>query len=202
MKRRFFMRRLLVLYFSFVLVGAAQVNRAGVVAEINYARQQPQVYAGLIQQWARYFRGSLLMLPGMNAVVPTHEGPAAVWEAVRALRATKPMGALTEFAPLDQAADDLVRDQGPRGGRGHVGLDGSQPWTRMQRHATGLTGFGEANAYGPTDARSVVIGLLVDDGVASRGHRQNLLNPVFKYAGVGCGRHATYREMCVIDLAR
>jgi uncharacterized protein YkwD len=47
-----------------------------------------------------------------------------------------------------------------------------------------------------------VIGLLVDDGVASRGHRQNLLNPVFKYAGVGCGRHATYKEMCVIDLAK
>jgi hypothetical protein len=196
------MRRLLVLYFSFVLVGAAQITRAAVVAEINYARQQPQAYAGLIQQWVGYFRGRLLMLPGMAAVVPTHEGVPAVWEAVGALRATKPMGALAEFAPLDQAADDLVKEQGPRGGRGHVGLDGSQPWTRMQRHATGLTGFGECNAYGPTDARSVVIGLLVDDGVGNRGHRQNLLNPVFKYAGVGCGRHTTYKEMCVIDLAK
>ena len=112
------------------------------------------------------------------------------------------MGALAESAPLDLAADDLVKEQGPRGGRGHVSLDGSQPWTRMQRYATGLTGFGEANAYGPTDARSVVIGLLVDDGVPSRAHRQNLLNPVFRYASVGCGRHATYKEMCVIDLAK
>jgi len=195
------MRRLLILYFSVVLVGAAEINRAAVVAEINYARQQPQAYAGLIQQWVSYFRGQLLMLPGRTAVM-THEGAPAGWVAVRALRASKPMAALTEFAPLDQAADDFVREQGPRGGMGHVGLDGSQPWTRMQRHATGLTGFGEANAYGPTDARSVVIGLLVDDGVASRGHRQNLLNPVFKYAGVGCGRHATYKEMCVIDLAK
>jgi hypothetical protein len=195
------MRRLGILYFSFVLVGAAQINRAAVVAEINYARQQPQAYAGLIQQWVSYFRGQILMLPGITGVM-THEGVPAVWEAVRALRATKPMGALTEFAPLDLAADDLVKEQGPRGGRGHVGLDGSQPWTRMQRHATGLTGFGEANAYGPTDARSVVIGLLVDDGVPTRGHRQNLLNPIFKYAGVGCGRHTVYKEMCVIDLAK
>ena len=183
------MRRLFVLYASFVLVGAAQINRAAVVAETNYARQQPQAYADVIQQWAAYFRGQLLILPGITALM-THEGAPAVWEAVRALRATKPMGALTEFAPLDLAADDLVKEQGPRGGRGHVSLDGSQPWTRMQRHATGLTGFGEANTYGPTDARSVVIGLLVDDGVPSRGRRQNLLNPVFKYAGVGCGRHA------------
>jgi hypothetical protein len=195
------MRRLLVLYFSYVLVGAAQLNRAAVVAELNYARQQPQVYAGLIQQWARYFRGRMLMFPGITAVM-TNEGVPAVWEAVRALRATKPMGALTEFAPLDLAADDLVRDEGPRGGRGHVGADGSQPWTRMQRHATGLTGFGEANAYGPTDARSVVVGLLVDDGVPSRGHRHGLLNPIFKYVGVGYGRHATFKVMCVIDLAK
>jgi hypothetical protein len=195
------MRRLSILYFSFVLAGAAQINRAAVVAEINYARQKPQVYASLIQQWASYFRGQILMLPGITPVM-THEGVPAVWEAVRALRATSPMGALAEFAPLDLAADDLVRDQGPRGGRGHVGSDGSQPWTRMQRHATGLTGFGEANAYGPTDARTVVIGLLVDDGVPTRGHRQNLLNPVFRYAGVGSGRHTVYKEMCVIDLAK
>jgi hypothetical protein len=195
------MRRLMILYFSLVLAGAAQPEPSAVVAELNYARQQPQAYAGVIQQWAAYFRGQLRMLPGITAVM-THEGAPAVWEAARVLRATRPMGVLAEFAPLDLAADDLVKEQGPRGGRGHVSLDGSQPWTRMQRHATGLTGFGEANAYGPTDARSVVIGPLVDDGVPNRGHRQNLLNPVFKYAGVGCGRHATYKEMCVIDLAK
>jgi uncharacterized protein YkwD len=195
------MRRVLVLCFSFALVGAAQIDRAAVVAELNYARQQPQVYASLIQQWAGYFQGRLLMQPGMT-IVMTHEGVSAVWEAVRALRAIKRMGALKESAPLDQAADDFVKEQGPRGASGHVGLDGSQPWTRMQRHATGLTGFGEAIAYGPSNARSVVIGLLVDDGVSNRGHRRNLLNPVFKYAGVACGRHATYKEMCVIDLAK
>jgi hypothetical protein len=118
------MRRLLILYFSFVLVGAAELNRTTVVAEINYARQQPQVYAGLIEQWASYFRGQLLMLPGRTAVM-TREGAPAVREAVRALRASRSMAALTEFAPLDQAADDLVREQGPRGGMGHVGVDGS-----------------------------------------------------------------------------
>jgi len=195
------LRRLLFLYFSLVLVGAAQLKPSAVVAELNYARREPQAYAGVIQQWTSYFKGRVLALPGITALM-THEGAPAVWEAVRALRATRPMGALAESAPLNLAADDLVQEQGPRGGRGHVSLDGSQPWTRMQRYATGLTGFGEANAYGPTDARSLVIGLLVDDGVPSRGHRQNLLNPVFRYAGVGCGRHATYKEMCVIDLAK
>jgi hypothetical protein len=193
--------RLLTIYLSFICIGSAQVTRAAVIAELNYARQQPQAYANLIQQWAGRFRGRMLMLPGTTAIM-TNEGLPAVLEAVRVLRATKPMGALAESPALDRAADDLVRDEGPRGGRGHVGSDGSQPWTRMQRYAQGLTGFGEANAYGPTDARSIVIGLLVDDGVPTRGHREILLTRTFTYAGVSYGRHATYNAMCVIDLAK
>jgi uncharacterized protein YkwD len=112
------------------------------------------------------------------------------------------MGPVTELTTLDRAALDLVLDEGPRGGRGHVGSDGSQPWTRMQRYTKGLTAYGEANAYGPSDARSIVIGLLVDDGVPSRGHRHGLLNPIFRYAGVSYGGHRTYGVMSVIDLAR
>jgi len=195
------MRRLLILYSCFVLVGAAQINRAAVVAELNYARQKPQDYAKIIQQWTGYFKGKLLMLPGSIPIM-TNEGVSAVREAVGTLRATRPMGPLTESAALDRAADDLVKDQGPRGGSGHIGADASNPWTRMQRHATGLSGFGEAIAYGPADARSVVIGLLVDDGASGRGHRLILLSPGFRYAGVGCGRHATFGQMCVIDLAK
>jgi hypothetical protein len=193
--------RLLITYLSFVCIGAAQVPRAAVIAELNYARQQPQAYASLIHQWAGHFQGRMLMLPGMTAIM-TNEGVSAVLEAVRALRATRPMGALAEFPALDRAADDLVRDEGPRGARGHIGSDGSQPWARMQRYAQGLTAYGEANAYGPTNARWIVIGLLVDDGVPDRGHRQGLLNPIFTYAGVSYGRHARYNAMCVIDMAR
>lgn len=193
--------RLLSLYLSFVSIGAAQVTRAAVIAELNYARQRPQAYANVIQQWASHFQGLMLMLPGRTAIL-TNEGVPAVLEAVRALRATRPMRALAESPALDRAADDLVRDEGPRGGRGHIGSDGSQPWTRMQRYAKGLTGYGEANAYGPTDARWIVIDLLVDDGVPTRGHRQILLNPGFTYTGVSYGRHSTYNAMCVIDLAK
>jgi uncharacterized protein YkwD len=172
-----------------------------VIAELNYARQHPQAYANLIQQWAGYFRGRLMILPGMTPIMTT-EGVSAVLETMRALRATQPMGALTEIPALDRSADDLVRDEGPRGGRGHIGSDGSQPWARMQRYAQGFRAYGEANAYGPTNARWIIIGLLVDDGVPDRGHRQVLLNPVFAYAGVSYGRHATYNAMCVIDMAR
>ena len=171
------------------------------IAELNYARQRSlEAYADLIQQWARYFKDRLLMFPGVAPGLQRKARPA-VWEAVRVLRATKPMAALTEFPSLDQAADDHVRDQGPHGGIGHAGSDGSSPWDRIQRHTKGLTGFGEAINYGTLDARTTVIELLVDDGVPSRGHRQILLDPAYRYVGVGIGPHAKYREMWVFDFA-
>lgn len=38
--------------------------------------------------------------------------------------------------------------------------------------------------YGNESARYAVIDLLIDHGVADRGHRKNLLNPIFRYFGV------------------
>jgi hypothetical protein len=47
----------------------------------------------------------------------------------------------------------------------------------------------------------IVASMLIDDGVPSRGHRQNLLDARFKVIGVAIGPHPSYGHMCVIDLA-
>jgi uncharacterized protein YkwD len=41
----------------------------------------------------------------------------------------------------------------------------------------------------------------VDDGVSDRGHRDNLLDPRWTVAGVACGPHREYEQMCVMDYA-
>jgi uncharacterized protein YkwD len=43
--------------------------------------------------------------------------------------------------------------------------------------------------------------LLIDDGVHPRGHRATLLDPGWRAAGVACGRHRDYGQMCVMDYA-
>jgi hypothetical protein len=42
--------------------------------------------------------------------------------------------------------------------------------------------------------------VIVDEGVANRGHRQRILNPAYKVVGVACGGHKL-GAMCVITFA-
>jgi hypothetical protein len=43
--------------------------------------------------------------------------------------------------------------------------------------------------------------LIIDSGVASRGHRRNIFHPDLAVVGVACGPHRDYGAMCVMDFA-
>jgi uncharacterized protein YkwD len=68
----------------------------------------------------------------------------------------------------------------------------------VERYGHWDVALSENIAYGPATARDVVAGLIVDDGVADRGHRRNAFDPTVHVAGVACGPHPRYRTMCVI----
>jgi uncharacterized protein YkwD len=178
------------------------VERA-VILELNRARTNPARYAELyIKPIARLFRGDLLAYPGETAI-RTNEGVRAVEECVRALASAQPVGPLAPRPGLSRAAADHARDQGPRGAVGHDGSDGSDPGARIRRYETARpAAWGENIGYGYGDARRIVISLLVDDGVANRGHRENIMNGRFDSIGVAVGPHKGYRSMCVMDFAR
>ena len=100
---------------------------------------------------------------------------------------------------MSAGAADHVRDHGPRGSLGHAGRDQSTPASRISRYGRWFGVVSENIQYGrPAGAHDVVADLLVDDGVPDRGHRRNMLDPVVRVAGVACGPHVTYGQMCVI----
>ena len=160
------------IYALFSSVGAAQETAAEVLAEINLARTQPQLYARIVSETAR----------------PGREGEKAIREAVRFLEKARPLPPLSFSAGLTRAAMDHVIDSGSRGLIGHAGSDGSHTWHRAERYGRWIGLVGENISYGYEDPRQIVVTLVVDDGVRGRKHRVNLFHKGFRVAGVACGR--------------
>lgn len=172
-----------------------------VLAEINLARTEPLKYAGFLREIRGNFQGKDYHVPGTDTLKETHEGVAAVDEAIRFLSRQKPVPLLVWSAGLAAAAAELVMEQGKSGGTGHNGAHSGGMQTRIERHGMWKGRIGEAIAYGPNDARMIVIQLIIDDGISDRAHRKNLFNPDFAGSGVACGPHPGFGSVCVIDFA-
>ena len=171
------------------------------LAETNVARTDPRRYAGYIKELRGYFIGKGYRTPGSAAMVITSEGVAALDEAIAFLSRQRPLPALSWSPGLARAAADLVREQAGSGATGHDGGESGDLRQRIERHGTWKSGIAENIGYGPDTARLMVMELIIDDGVADRGHRRNMFNDTFTTAGAACGPHPLYRKMCVMEFA-
>ena len=174
-----------------------------VILEMNKVRTDPRKYVELyIQPRLRYFNGRNYSVPGRITLV-TQEGAAAVNACITALNRASSVGILTPEKGLSLAAKDHVADQSRTGQTGHTGSDRSTSDVRARRYGVfrGSWTFGENIAYGDATGRDIVCSLLIDDGVPSRGHRDNIMNRAFTQTGVGYGTHTQYRTSCTITYA-
>ncbi|MGB3222580.1 MAG: CAP domain-containing protein [Desulforhopalus sp.] len=195
---------LLCFVFGMVLPVAAEENLARqVLVETNLARTEPGKYADFIRESRSHYDGKIYRLPGVDTFVKTHEGVAALDEAIEFLSRQKPLPALDWSQGLAAAAAELVRKQSKSGNTGHGGEQTGTMQERIERHGTILQGvIGENIAYGPSDPRRMVMQLIIDDGVPDRGHRKNMYNSQFDSAGIACGPHPDFGTMCVINFAK
>ncbi|MEI8340369.1 MAG: CAP domain-containing protein [Verrucomicrobiota bacterium] len=180
---------------NFLLIGiiliCGSVCRADisgeVLQEMNRARENPKAYAQVIA--------------GEGTHASSQKSKAAIQETITFLEKSKPLPPLTLCPSLVLSAQAHVDDTGSRGITGHKGSDRSDPHRRMSRYGK-VVGYGGENiSYGYPTAQSIVISLIIDEGVSDRGHRRNIFNPNFKLAGVATGKHASYGIMCVTDFA-
>lgn len=83
-----------------------------------------------------------------------------------------------------------------------IAIDGSKVKDRVKRHGVECSYVGENIGYKRVNHGSeVAISLVIDDKTPSRGHRDNIFNPEYKYIGVGIAPHEKYHECIVIDYA-
>jgi uncharacterized protein YkwD len=171
-----------------------------VVQELNLARQNPKGYALFLEQLKPYYVGKFIKRPDEPSIL-TEEGISAVDEAIQFLKSTKPIAPLKYSKGMSRAAMDHVKDQGKSGKLGHRGSDRSRPGDRVNRYGTWRWTVGENISYGRDKARDIVMGLIIDDGIPSRGHRSNMFDSRYQFVGVAYGKHKTFETMCVINFA-
>jgi len=169
------------------------------VAEINLARTRPSEYAAFLEGLRPRFSGKEYRQPGKPALL-TEEGTAPLEEAIKVLRAARPIAPLTMAKGMCSGARALVTEQSASGAMGHKGADGSYCEQRSERFGAWKAPIGENLSYSDDSARERVLTMLIDDGVANRGHRQRILDPAYKVVGVACGGHKL-GAMCVVTLA-
>jgi uncharacterized protein YkwD len=161
------------------------ISAAAVIRELNLARENPKLYATFVAESR-----------------PSHmiEHGKAVDEAVRFLQKAHPLPPLNLSPGMSRAAADHCAEQ-VNGQLGHEGSDRSHGGDRISRYGSWSTTWGENISYSRKTAREVVLALIIDDGTRDRGHRKNIFNPKFNYAGAAFGPHARLRTVCTIDFA-
>lgn len=174
---------------------------SSMIAEINKLRANPVAYAASLRDFRKGFQGDVVFEPGNPVGWQTEEGVAAVDEAIATLERQRALPSLNAGTPLEEAAGDHVVAQAKDGTEGHIGTDGTEPGDRVKRRGGDIY-VAEVIAYGSTNAADALRQLIIDDGVADRGHREVLLDPSYRFAGAKCGPHPVWRQVCVIDLAQ
>ena len=186
---------------ALVLLGGAAVaaspppsREAAVLAEVNFARTHPQAYVQHLRAVAAEAARS-----GRYAN-PADGDEGALDEAIRFLEQQAPVAPLAPEHLLQSTARDHVVAQGRSGDTGHG--QGDLGFSERLKHRGVFAGISaEDIAYGYSQPRDVVAQLVIDRGIAGRGHRVNIFEPAFRVAGVACGPHRVYQAMCVIDFA-
>lgn len=170
------------------------------LAEMNLARTRPGEYAAHLERLKPFYKGNVYAPPGGGSF-STREGWAAVEEAIRFLRAARPLAPFSVAEGMCSGAGELVRDQTRSGATGHKGSDGSFCEQRLLKYGTWAAPVGENLSYGRQSARERVMELIIDDGFSSRGHRSRMFDAGLKVAGVSCGPHTSLGSVCVITMA-
>ena len=174
-------------------------NEKNVVLAMNLIRHDPAKYARLyVQPLLAYFDGTLLRMPGKTPL-RTREGAEAVRELYHELKETNPVQLLYPSEGMSRAAKDHARYMKRTGNAGHEGRGGMG--ARLSRHGRWDVSIAENLHWGADNAHDALLSLMIDDGVTNRGHRINILDPDFKYAGVGIDSHPRLRISYVIKYA-
>jgi len=137
-----------------------QTIEQAILAEINRARTNPAAYADWLESLKQYFDGNLLQLPN-GETITTQEGLASLEETIVFLRDQTPLSAVNDSDQLNSIAQRILKNP-----------------TRVSTYAS-------STSEGIT-ATTIVMKLIIDDGVVERTNRNRIFQPDLANNGVAC----------------
>jgi uncharacterized protein YkwD len=116
------------------------------------------------------------------------------------LRKTKGLHLLKPLETLHKSAAHHATDMGTKGQLGHDSSDGTTFTMRIHKFHKPVTVSENIN-YGYSDAVSILMEMLIDEGVTDRTHRHNILGKTFNHIGVSIKPHKMMEFNCVMDFS-
>jgi len=169
-----------------------------IFVEHNKIRKNPKSYIPIVEKYLTYFKDGVLYNPGENVGISSPEGPSAYEKCIKFLKTQNPVKELQLNALLSNSAQDHANDIGPKGLTDHVGSDGSQPSDRIEKYLNWELSLAENLDFGGKTGEEIIVSLIVDDGVPSRGHRTNIFKADSSYVGIGLSKHNSEFEVCTV----
>ncbi|CDW89935.1 UNKNOWN [Stylonychia lemnae] len=164
----------------------------------NKIRANPKEMIPHLEKILATFEGDVMYIDGQIGI-QTNEGPAAVQEAIEFAKTAAPVGTLTWNDQLARCSQDHVEDIGPKGLTQHESSKGEGLMAKVSKHFQVNGMVGENLSFGQSSGIDVVLQLVIDDGVASRGHRNNIFQSKFGKLGCFSGQHSGYETMtCLV----
>lgn len=143
------------------------------IDEINLIRSNPPGYVPYVLEY----------IADMKKNGHFGNSIATAKSLIKVLKRTKPMPVLAPSECIYIVARAHGLECLSRGRTEHRGLDNSWPWDRITRNCKTMADGNENLVGGPETVRRSVMILLVDDGIPDYGHRRNLLDPGWRFAG-------------------
>ncbi len=166
---------------------------------INEVRKNPRSIVEELKKMKHFFKGKEYRNPKYDYYIMMDEGVPAIENALDFLENTAmPRDAFERSDNLNQAADELVSHIGPKGFTSHQQEELAMD-KRVKKYIQEKGGIAENISFGWGDARDIVVQMVVDDGVKSRGHRKNIFSKNYVKIGISSGKHKTYQHCTVME---
>jgi uncharacterized protein YkwD len=165
---------------------------------INQVRSDPQEYVHRFGDLLNHYQGKIY-----KDRIKTREGELALRDLLNDLRGRQGIDRKLQWCfGLHMIADQQARRLAQYDLVTTEGHSCHQPLTaRIKDFAIVKGRISEVTDFGGESGQEVIEWLLIDDGLTSRKRRLTLLDPEFKFIGIGSYMHETHGVVTVIILA-